>query len=512
MTTASRPFELPTPADASRLWFMDLIHAPRALPPLSADLNDQSTEDSPLGMDALTVNGYSYRSPRTMGPPPGGIPAALPAGEALKNWHERFLPACQQVHARFRDQDYASMSPDEILEFVEQVRPAAQQAFFDTIVSAMQLQPDAERLSSFLEARLGPEAELVAATILHGSGSQTRSLGDEVAELARQAESTPAALAALRARDYAAAADVGDEPWASALGQFLQDHEDEIALWSEIHVPPWNVDPAPLMRLVGATLAAGAQARVDAGAASAAAVRERLAPEDVAEFEAALALSRDYVPIIEHRARWQLKMVGGLRRAYAAFGQKLVDAGHTDAVDDVFFLHLGELSKAARGELDARALVSARRTEWQANLALTPPLTLGLPVPVEVIGAMNPMMRRMFGAVALPAPTATEVVGIAASGGVVTGRARVVGGLAEADELEDGDILVCPSTSPPWTPYFAIVAAVVTDAGGVVSHAAIEAREYGIPAVVGTRQGTRLIPDGARITVDGTAGTVTILG
>ena len=76
--------------------------------------------------------------------------------------------------------------------------------------------------------------------------------------------------------------------------------------------------------------------------------------------------------------------------------------------------------------------------------------------------------------------------------------------------IADGDILVCPSTSPPWSPYFAVVAAVVTDAGGVVSHAAIEAREYGIPAVVGTRLGTRRIPDGAMVTVDGSAGTITI--
>ena len=88
--------------------------------------------------------------------------------------------------------------------------------------------------------------------------------------------------------------------------------------------------------------------------------------------------------------------------------------------------------------------------------------------------------------------------------------ARVVTSLAEAEELQDGDILVCPSTSPPWSPYFAVVAAVVTDAGGMISHAAIEAREYGIPAVVGTREATRRIPEGATITVDGSAGTVTL--
>lgn len=137
-------------------------------------------------------------------------------------------------------------------------------------------------------------------------------------------------------------------------------------------------------------------------------------------------------------------------------------------------------------------------------------MTLGLPITYEMIGMMSPLLRRVFGAVAINPATATVVSGIAANGGVVRGRARIVGGLAEAEDLLAGDVLVCPSTSPPWTPYFAVVSAVVTDGGGVLSHAAIEAREYGIPAVVGTREGTRLIPEGAMVTVDGSAGTVTI--
>jgi pyruvate,water dikinase len=127
-----------------------------------------------------------------------------------------------------------------------------------------------------------------------------------------------------------------------------------------------------------------------------------------------------------------------------------------------------------------------------------------------MLGAVNPMLKRMFGAVALVPDTETVVNGIGGSKGIVRGRARIVGGLAEAEDLQDGDILVCPSTSPPWSPYFAIVSAIVTDAGGVLSHAAIEAREYGIPAVVGTRTATHAIPDMAMITVDGSAGTVTI--
>jgi hypothetical protein len=99
-----------------------------------------------------------------------------------------------------------------------------------------------------------------------------------VAILAERARETPAAEAALNAKDFDSATAITDEPWASALRSFIQDHEDEIALWSEIHVAPWNVDPTSLLRLVAATLAAGPLDRQDAGAEAAEAVRRRLAP------------------------------------------------------------------------------------------------------------------------------------------------------------------------------------------------------------------------------------------
>ena len=94
----------------------------------------------------------------------------------------------------------------------------------------------------------------------------------------------------------------------------------------------------------------------------------------------------------------------------------------------------------------------------------------------------------------------------------MTGIAKVVLTLDQSDKLEDGEILVCPMTMPAWTPLFGVAAAVVADAGGELSHCAIVAREYGIPCVAGTKVGTEAIKDGMRITVDGDAGTVEILG
>jgi pyruvate,water dikinase len=123
---------------------------------------------------------------------------------------------------------------------------------------------------------------------------------------------------------------------------------------------------------------------------------------------------------------------------------------------------------------------------------------------------LRTVMRHLRGYGVVASADVSVINGMGASKGVVRGRARVLRGLDEAHRLADGDVLVCRSTAPPWTPLFSIAAAVVTDSGGILSHSAICAREYGIPAVVGTQVATSRIPDGAMVLVDGARGTVTI--
>jgi pyruvate,water dikinase len=101
--------------------------------------------------------------------------------------------------------------------------------------------------------------------------------------------------------------------------------------------------------------------------------------------------------------------------------------------------------------------------------------------------------------------------GLSASGGVYEGPARRVSGRADFDRIVKGDVLVTESTTEAFNILLPLIGAIVTDAGGLLSHAAIVAREYGVPGVVGTREGTQRIPDGARVRVDGDAGEVTLL-
>ena len=120
-------------------------------------------------------------------------------------------------------------------------------------------------------------------------------------------------------------------------------------------------------------------------------------------------------------------------------------------------------------------------------------------------------MIKLFGGRPRESASADVLYGMAGSPGVARGRARVVRSLAEGETLEQGEVLVAPTTAPPWTPLFARAAAIVTDAGGVLSHCAVVAREYAIPAVVGTKIATSTIHTGQIVEVDGTSGSVRII-
>ena len=126
-----------------------------------------------------------------------------------------------------------------------------------------------------------------------------------------------------------------------------------------------------------------------------------------------------------------------------------------------------------------------------------------------MMGALGATLGEVFGAP--PQTMDAAIKGRPVSPGVYTGTARIVGHPGDCNRLEPGDVLVTASTSSAFNVVLPLLGAIVTDRGGQLSHAAIIAREYGIPAVVGTMKATSVIPDGARVTVDGTAGTVEIV-
>jgi len=147
----------------------------------------------------------------------------------------------------------------------------------------------------------------------------------------------------------------------------------------------------------------------------------------------------------------------------------------------------------------------AREATWQRQRRLPAPLTLGTPVPL--IG--DPIARAVAAARGGRQLPPGAIVGHPASAGRATGPVRLVTGPADFAAFADGDVLLAAATAPAFTPLFARAAAVVTDGGTLAAHASLIAREYGIPAVVGTGDATRRLRTGQMVTVDGGAGTVT---
>jgi pyruvate,water dikinase len=227
-----------------------------------------------------------------------------------------------------------------------------------------------------------------------------------------------------------------------------------------------------------------------------------------------IQFASQYLPIQEDHNFYIDQMNTVLMRKPAlGAGRRLAAADVLALAEDVFFLTRHEVQRALRdpSACDWAELVAERRAEHQRRSEVRPPANAGTPPPPPADGDVAiDAFAEFFGKPLEQDETSNVLVGNPASRGRVTGTARVVRRLEEADRLQPGDILVCEMTMPAWTPLFAIASGVVTDSGGVLSHSAIVAREYGIPCVVGTTTGTRRIADGERITVDGTAGTVTI--
>jgi rifampicin phosphotransferase len=201
-----------------------------------------------------------------------------------------------------------------------------------------------------------------------------------------------------------------------------------------------------------------------------------------------------------------------LRRILREAGRRMVAAGAIAERDDVFWLKWEELEEAAR-LLDAgqpaedyRRAIAERRETWRREHGVTPPVALPVKGGARFFGVD---FSRWMPARSSQAEGST-IRGIGASPGRVTGPACVIHGPEEFDRMKPGDILVAKITTPAWTPLFAMASGIVTDVGGPLSHSSIVAREYGVPAVLGTGVATHRVRGGQHITVDGDGGVVTL--
>ncbi|WP_448609203.1 PEP/pyruvate-binding domain-containing protein [Geodermatophilus sp. URMC 60] len=302
---------------------------------------------------------------------------------------------------------------------------------------------------------------------------------------------------------------ITDDPacgaFSAALGEFLAGYgHRETTSPLLMSAPTWADAPTTVLALVS-VLAAGPPR--PSGPGPAAAAEDRLVGHPLVRrtgtaegARRVVAAARAGIAFREDSHFHVTAVLPVLRRVAMEAGSRLAAVGVLALPEDVFHLRLEELEHCADPPRLTPHDADRLRTLVRARSARR----------AELAGA--PMISRASLFPQSDAGTAALLRGVAASGGRVTGPVRVVGGPAEFGTLRDGEVLVCPYTNPAWTPLFQRAAAVVVDSGGSGSHAAIIAREYGIPAVMATGTATTVLADGQVVTVDGDAGLVVEAG
>jgi phosphohistidine swiveling domain-containing protein len=320
-----------------------------------------------------------------------------------------------------------------------------------------------------------------------------------------------------------------DPEFAAAVAAYLKEYGCR-ALAYELADPSLEERPDLVLGLVRDVLDSAFDPRADEDLAwqpeaAANTAREILAEAELQRFERALQRALAAYPVREDNEFFTVSApLGLLRRAALELGRRLAQRSQIAAVEDIFFLRADEARAVLADGTDARHLVARRKGEYAWMLAHPgpasygrdpgpPPPLRGLPGEARLANeAFLWAIERILGSERGAGCRESILTGIAASPGRYTGPVRVIRSEAEFDRLRAGDVLVCPVTSPVWSVLFPSVGALVTDHGGTLSHPAIIAREYRVPAVVATGVGTAELHDGQIVAVDGTAGTVEVLG
>ena len=522
------------PEDAELLWTRDPVHWPDPLPVLVFEVAGGAVArgltaaarayELPVAeVRTKRVNTYRYQA---------NVPLRSPLHDAevraersrrklraamsglRTRWSEEWLPEVKEHIAFWDGVDPSSLSTAALLEHLD-----------ETLVRLDRLWEIHFLLSSPMHASIGQFAKLhrelfgggslAAFRLLKGLENETVRAGRALWQLGRAAMGSPEVRAALEKEDC----DPLEELAASAQGRdFLAQLESYLQEFGQRgdglrpDRPSWLEDPAPVLADLRGFVAQSDR-DLEAEMAATGAERERLVGEArrvlegypgpvVQEFEFLLAAAQSSVALSEDHNFWiDSAAMQRVRQVFVELGRRLAAAAAIPGPDDVFHLTLDELRRtaAASPPPPRHELVADRRREIERYRGVSPPAMLGSRTAGEP--SRSTLLQRRRDAQALR--------GSAGSPGTGRGPARVL--RSHSEGLRPGEVLVAPTLSSSWTPLFAIAAAVVTDTGGILSHAAVVAREYGVPAVLGTEVATSVLRDGRMVEVDGDHGIVRLL-
>ena len=556
-----------------RFWFWDSMHWGKALTPWDAtfmevalaslsQMNSRHYRIPPAdGVDFRILYGYAYLSP--VGVDPSKIEDRVPqfmerAGHYFGNWDSLYDSWLDKVKATIADVDSIDFSPLPEMEDLEVITSGSAlgsgtkliseyNRFKDLILQAWQYHFEFLNLGyaayldffGFCKEAFPSIPDLGIAKMVAGVEVDLFRPNEELKKLAQKAvdlgisrafdDPTSVSLEGDAGAQWQAAWDEAKDPWFNFTSGNGFYHFDEI--WVEQTEVPYGFIKDYIARIEAGE---DISRPIDAIRAERDRVvgeyRELLASdEDREAFDGKLGLARVVFPYVENHnfyiEHWTMSVVW---RKLRELGATLEKDGLLANADDLLFIRRDEVNEVlwdyyanwAVNSPTASAAhwapIIARRREihakldaWQAPKALgEPPEVITEPFTIMLWGITSESVNNWLGS---DEGAENELTGMAASPGAVEGVARIIYSPEEVNDLQEGEILVAPITAPSWAPVFPKIQACVTDIGGMMSHAAIVCREYGVPAVTGTGFGTDKINTGDRIRVDGSSGKVTIL-
>ena len=446
--------------------------------------------------------------------------------EDLAHWDDVVKPGAIAAHLAVQAVDPAELSDDDLAEHIARCEDHLEANFeLHHRYSAPSLMATGDFLAAGLEWTGATAGELMG--LLRGTSAiSTGFAATELDALADAVAASDAARATLASADgpEAVLAALATDPDVGPAARTYLEAVRYRSIGYDVGEPSAGELPAMLVGAIRAAVAHRKSRPDDDGDGALTSIRARVPAEHLAEFDDRLHEARLANRLRDERATYSDGWAIGLaRRALLEAGRRLAARGRLTDPAHAVDADAAELAALLRAEPGPSAEEVAERFRRRTSRTVddAPPLVgppPAAPPPLEALPeparratlAVNASMANLFGVPDTP-NAATVVHGLAVNTGVYEGPARLVADSTDFDRVQRGDVLVTRMTSPYFTVVLPLLGAIVTDRGGQLSHAAIVAREYGIPGIVGTRDATRVIPDGARIRVDGTTGEVRLL-
>ncbi|MEO7818626.1 MAG: PEP-utilizing enzyme [Actinomycetota bacterium] len=523
-------FRLNDPVDENLTWYHENMHTPTALTPLACDYmcfvleGINARNDGwgvPMHLRMQIINSFLYIATEETSIPESEVDevyraaARARAPEGRMFWENEVMPTLLEAYSWIEAIDTAGTSLEKLStnwdEAWDLVLRLYDLHFQVTGMAYRTLEDLADAYEAVVEDAYPGEA----LSLVQGLARELQKTQSDMYALAAKAQEVPEleemilnqpqdALQLILSKD-------STDPFGVEFDAFMRAHGHLGQAYDDLRQASWIEEPLLLISEIATRLRAGNPdpsekftQTIEKSKLTEDALMKILSerPDDLAMMKDKVALARSVGPLTEDHNYWiDRQLHSKMRSLVWRVGKRMMLEQIIGEPDDIFFLHHGEVSAALKDGANRKTDVEARRASFKVHESLSPPATVGA-------APMKEETADRFSTGRAESDDPSLIKGSAASAGKASGPARVVLSNADFAKVGAGDILICPSSNPSYVPLFGIIGGLVTDTGGVTSHAAVVAREFGVPAVVGTRKGTKTFLDGDLIEVDGSKGEV----